>query len=269
MAIPTPYAGSYYPIYNAGPNQYIPPTTAMPFDKISVIYVAFAHAYPASPGSTDQATLQLEAVNEPARLVNLVEVARQVNPDILFLLSLGWGHNDWTYISNDYNGKRQFPKSVVDLVQQYGLDGFDIDDESLNGSSGYITQEDFNGVISLLREALDGAGAAQGKTCYLTITPAFNHAQVTKENISDFDLINLQSYSGVSYENFSDITKDRTKFAYGINSENCPSVYFPDEPTTYGMSGMFNWTLSADSNECNQYAITHKIAERVGYKGRN
>jgi hypothetical protein len=62
MAIPTPYAGSYYPIYNSGPNQYIPPTNSKPFDKLSVIRVAFANAYSATLASTNSAVLRLERI---------------------------------------------------------------------------------------------------------------------------------------------------------------------------------------------------------------
>ena len=60
-AFPTPYAGTYYPIYNSGVNQYIVPTPLMPFRKVSAIFVAFAHAYPFNPSDLSQgATLMLE-----------------------------------------------------------------------------------------------------------------------------------------------------------------------------------------------------------------
>ncbi|MEM9024654.1 MAG: glycosyl hydrolase family 18 protein, partial [Bacteroidota bacterium] len=179
---PTPYAGSYYPLYNSGVNQYIPPTPDMPFGDISTLYAAFAHAYPT--GNMKGATLQLEQgqPEEPDRLRLLNSVARQVNPDIKILISLGWGHQDWTYIAADFIfGYNLFPDSVVALIREYGLDGFDIDDESINGSSGYITQQQFNAVVANIRAALDAASSEDGKPYYFTITPASGTGQVTSD----------------------------------------------------------------------------------------
>ncbi|HLM69701.1 MAG TPA: hypothetical protein VK358_19315, partial [Longimicrobium sp.] len=68
QASPTPYAGTYYPIYNSGVKQYIPPTPDMPFGQVSAIFVAFAHAYPAGTGPGAQLQLEQGQTEEPARL---------------------------------------------------------------------------------------------------------------------------------------------------------------------------------------------------------
>jgi len=263
MPFPTPYAGTYYPIYNSGTNQYITPTTSMPFDQVSAIFVAFAHAYPTPDG--DGATLQLEQgqPDEPERLSLLVSVARQVNPGVKILISLGWGHDDWTYIASDYtSGTNAFPASVVALIRQYGLDGFDIDDESVNGSSGSITQAQFNGVIENVRAALDNAGAADGKPYYLTITPAFGTAQVTTDNMGSFDLINAQCYGGSFPSQFTALGYPAEQVAWGIDTEGCSPAY-PSQSDYQGLAGIFNWTMSADS-ACG-YKYTGQIAQDVGY----
>lgn len=264
-AFPTPYAGTYYPIYNSGVNQYITPTQDMPFDKVSAIFVAFAHAYPV--GSSNGAELLLEQgqPEEPARLSLLTSVARQVNPGIKILISLGWGHNDWTYISADYtSGTNNFPASVVALIREYQLDGFDIDDESINGSSGSISQSDFDAVIQNLRSALDAASAADGKPYYLTITPAFGTAQVDTANMDCFDLINAQCYGGSFPNDFTSLGYPLSQIAWGIDTEGCSPV-FPNRSQYQGLAGIFNWTMSADS-ACN-YRYTQQIASDVGYSG--
>ena len=43
---PTPYAGAYYPIYGGKKNEYMDPTDSTPFNKVSALFFAFAHAYP-------------------------------------------------------------------------------------------------------------------------------------------------------------------------------------------------------------------------------
>lgn len=262
-AFPTPYAGSYYPIYNSGVNQYIPPTPDMPFDKVSALFVAFAHAYPT--GSTGAAELQLEQgqPEEPTRLSLLTSVARQANPGIKILISLGWGHDDWSYIAADYtSGANNFPASVVALVRQYQLDGFDIDDESINGSSGQISQPDFDAVIQNIRNALDAASAADDKPYYLTITPAFGSAQVDTDNMGCFDLINAQCYGGSTPGDFTTLGYPLAQIAWGIDTEGCDPTY-PSKSQYQGLAGIFNWTMSADS-ACN-YKYTEQIARDVGY----
>ncbi len=172
---PTPVAGSFYPIYNQGKDQYIPPSKAMPFDKISALFVAFAHAYPSPARRGDGGILELEhgQAAEHDRLLNLVSFARAANPGIKILISLGWAKNDWDYIDSDFKNKRNlFAPSVIALIRKYGLDGFDIDWESVGGVSGSISAAHFDGVIQNLRAALDAAAAQDGKPYFLTITPA-------------------------------------------------------------------------------------------------
>lgn len=283
MSFPTAYAGSYYPIYNSGVNQYIVPNSTFPFDQISTLLVAFAHAYPMGKNQyyQDQAGLALEVgqPDEPFRLQNLVQVAKQVNPEIKILISLGWGHNDWTYISQDYNGANIFPQTIVDLIRTYKLDGFDIDDESIGGSSGSISQDDFTGVVQNIKKTLTNAGNTDGKYYYFTITPAGTsfdrnqgvntpRAYITNDNILCFDIINTQNYGGSSYADFKNFPNaDPKNFAYGINTEGC-SPAFPDSSETDSLAGMFNWTMSADSvctTGGDPFEFTKKIAAQVGY----
>lgn len=285
MAIPTPYAGSYYPLYNKGNNQYIVPNKLMPFKQISAVFAAFAHAYPTS-FEGDQVTssaLALEAGQpwEPVRLAGLVTTAKAVNSKILVFITLGWGKNDWNFIAADYqNFKRspentfQFAQSIVDFIRVYQLDGFDIDDENLPGLSGSIDQDSFDGVIYEIRKALDSAGLQDKKTYYLSITPSINGgngsdniAMINNDNIVHFDLINTQNYDsyGTSYNDFSGFTNAKSSmFAYGINSELGPNEASNLTNDDYkGLAGIFNWTLSADSNY--DYSNTKVIAADVGY----
>ncbi len=264
VPFPTPYAGSYYPIYNSGVNQYIPPTQTMPFNKVSALFVAFAHAYPVGNGSGAALQLEQGQPDEPIRLPNLVSIARQVNNNIKILISLGWGKNDWTYISDDLtSGTNNFPVSVVALIRQYGLDGFDIDDESIGRSSGSITQDNFNKVIQNIRNALDEASVQDMKPYFMTITPAFGSPYITSNNMLCFDLINCQCYGGSLPDNITALGYSKKQIAWGINSEGC-NAGFPSLEQYEGLAGIFNWTMSADSI-CDNFKYTQEIAQAVGY----
>lgn len=288
---PVPYAGAFYPVYNDG---WVSPTDdpAPPFNEVSAIFIAFAHAYPQGNG----AILDYEhgQMNQSERLTALVQAARAENPEIKLLISLGWGKNDWTYINNDYvNHANIFVPSVVAFVRNNHLDGFDIDDESINvpldpndpsvHSSGFIPLTNFDGVVANLRNALNEASLQDGKPYYLTITPAGNNlegglvaTQVDSQNAPVFNLINIQSYfaGGDFGEEFFDallaIAYPKKQIANGIDVEMAPSCD-PEYPDYTGLAGLFNWTLSFDkqcsSPDTMHYANTLEIANLVGYDG--
>jgi len=152
----------------------------------------------------------------------------------------------------------------VALIRDYGLDGFDIDDEEIGKSSGKIEEADFNGVIQNLRNALDAAGDADGKTYYLTITPGFGAGNVTKANMANFDLINAQCY-GLSYpRHFTALDYPEKQIARGVSTERTVPNY-PTKKDYEKLAGIFNWSMSADS--ARQFQFTKQIAKDVGYHG--
>ena len=204
----------------------------------------------------------------------MISVAHQKNPHCKILISLGWGHNDWAYISNDYeNQAGLFVPSVVEFLRSNNLDGFDIDDENIGveGKSGFISQADFDGVIAQLREALDAASREDGKPYYLTITPAGDNddggladTQVDAQNARSFDLINVQSYFddvwAVEFEKeLKSIKYPRKQIGVGISTEGCSPAF----PKYKSLAGVFNWTMSADST-CD-FKYTLQVAKDVGY----
>ncbi|HHF7374184.1 glycoside hydrolase family 18 protein [Legionella bozemanae] len=276
---PLPYAGTYYPIYNFGAGQWLPPNQVPipPFNRVSAIFVAFAHTYAWQNGAIF--TYEEGQPNEPARLALLVQSARIGNPNIKILISLGWGKKDWTYINNDYvNHANIFVPSVIQFIRSNHLDGLDIDDESIGDSSGSIPQANFDGVIANLRNALNYASLQDGKPYYLTITPAGNNdepggiaaTQVDILNARSFDLINIQTYfaDGSWGKDFFNalvaIGYPKKQIANGIDVQetNCD----PDYPPYIGLAGIFNWNMTKDST-CSNYANTVTIANLVGYYG--
>jgi hypothetical protein len=250
---PTPYAGSYYPIFGT----WTEPNEQTRFDLVSTLLIAFAHAYAvgAKPDGTTGATLQLEKgqPDQEKRLLKLVSVARTVNPKIRILLSLGWNLNDWTYISGDCTlAQPMFPPSVVALVNKYGLDGFDIDDENIGpgGTSGNISPANFALVASRIRTLLR-------ENQYQSITPANNgppYMPITPQNMNSFNLINCQNYGGYDA---SQIPAGYTGLvAYGLLAGNT----YTNKP---GYKGAFDWALPDDAKK--GYPTTKSIAAAVGY----
>lgn len=272
---PMPYAGTFYPIYNSGPGQWIEPNATMPFQRISAIFIAFAHAYPLGNGAIF--TYEAGQPDEPSRVTLLSQVARSINPSIKILISLGWGKNDWAYINNDYiNHANLFVPSVINFIRTNNLDGIDIDDEEIGGATGDIPQANFDGVIANLRNALNYASLQDGKQYYLTITPAGNNSQpggientqIDTQNANSFNLINIQTYYNGSetfgedfLNNLIAIGYPPTQIANGIDTENCNPVF----PSYLNLAGLFNWNMTADS-ACN-FQYTVELANLVSYYG--
>lgn len=71
--------------------QWLPPNQdpIPPFNRVSAIFVAFAHTYAQQNGAIF--TYEQGQPDEPARLALLVQSARAGNPNIKILISLGWG----------------------------------------------------------------------------------------------------------------------------------------------------------------------------------
>ncbi|WP_298628344.1 glycoside hydrolase family 18 protein [uncultured Legionella sp.] len=278
-AFPLPYAGTFYPIYNSGAGQWLPPNQSPypPFNRVSALFVAFAHTYAQQNGAIF--TYEQGQPDEPARLALLVETARAANPDIKILISLGWGKNDWTPINEDYlNHANIFVPSVIQFIRSNHLDGIDIDDESIGESSGSIPQENFDGVIANLRNALNYASLQDGKPYYLTITPAGNNeepggiedTQIDLINVKSFDLINIQTYFangkwGIDFFNaLVAIGYPKKQIANGIDVQETDCS--PDFPPYVNLAGLFNWNMTKDST-CSDYTNTIAIANMVSYYG--
>lgn len=275
---PLPYAGTFYPIYNSGAGQWLPPNQAPvpPFNRVSAIFVAFAHTYPQQNGAIF--TYERGQPDQAARLALLVQSARAANPHIKILISLGWNKNDWTYVNHDYlNHANIFVPSVIQFIRSNHLDGLDIDDESIGGSSGSIPQANFDGVIANLRNALNYAALQDGKPYYLTLTPAGNNnqpggvedTQLDAVNFKSFDLINIQSYFSeewgtLFFNRLIGMGYPKSQMANGIDTQetNCS----PEYPPYIGLAGIFNWNMTKDST-CSNYVNTVTIANMVGYYG--
>jgi GH18 family chitinase len=270
------YAGTCYPIYNSGAGQWIEPADSMPFDKVSTIFEAFAHACPEANGAV--IAYEQGQPEEPFRLAELGRAARRNNSRIKILISLGWGKDDWDFIAKDYaNNANLFVPSVVQFIRDNAPDGLDIDDEDIgeDGESGNISQADFDGVIAKLRETLDVAASVDNRKYYLTITPAGNNddtgglanTQVSARNAAAFDLINIQScfdsaWSREFFRTLKSIHFPLNRFGAGIDTEKTACA--PSFPVYQGIGGLFDWNMTADSKR-GDFKYTRRIARLVAY----
>jgi len=196
-------------------------------DMVSICWVetvpTSATTVPAGNGSTY--TVQLQQSTHPDGSTNqqymewLIQDARAANPNIKLLVMLGYGA---TYITEIFSGDQSqwqqnatdFANNLVAYLQNYGLDGFDVDWESPLSDNGTPQQ------FALLFTAIRTAFQATGKQYYLTLSPAAVGTLDAPTVNDSFDFVNLQLYSGFTCpEYFTQAGVDASKLAYGAKFE--------------------------------------------------
>ena len=128
------------------------------------------------------------------------------NPDFKMMISVGgWSWSDYfSLMANSEVTRRAFANSAVDFLRAYDLDGLDIDWEypveggEDNNSRGPEDTENFTLLMKTAREALDAAGAEDGKYYLLTIASAQGDNFVVNADLQNsvtyLDFINIMTY---------------------------------------------------------------------------
>jgi chitinase len=127
------------------------------------------------------------------------------NPDLKIIISIGgwaWSENFSDAVLTEHSRKK-FAETSVAIVEQYNLDGVDIDWEypGLKGEDNVFRTEDkehFTLMFKTIRESLDQLAAKTGKTYFLTTAiPCFaKFIEITEMGKASqyLDYVNLMSY---------------------------------------------------------------------------
>jgi chitinase len=132
---------------------------------------------------------------------------KQQNPQLKVMVSIGgWTADGFSDAALTESSRQQFSRSVSALLQQYDLDGVDLDWEYPGqGVAGIKYREsdkqNFTLLLQSLRQELDAAGAVSGKTgsdhYLLTIAAAdreyFDHVEMSRLHVY-LDWVNEMAY---------------------------------------------------------------------------
>jgi hypothetical protein len=221
-----------------------------PYELWDMTFIAFLHTYrkgdayvadyenarghddqmqpiPPAPGDTDR-----------DRIRQLREAALRTNPAMKFIISLGWGKNDF---SNGAENPTAFAASVGTIVEENDLDGFDVDFES-----DTITAAAFRAVSQALRAELDARGARMRKPLHLTITPGQLGIDLAVVN-QYYDYVQMQSYDDDDDMEFSPTTVvghevASAKILFGRDIEGGDTLAAP----RYGISDVVEYVREND-----------------------
>jgi len=196
------------------------------FNSTDMISLCWVGAVPTSSstvptGDGSSYTLYTKFTSD---LQAIVADARAINPGIKILVMLGYGGNELNDIFSGYPQSEwsaqatQFANNVVAYLQQYNLNGFDIDWEYPLSTDSNADQVQL--ILSALRTAFD----AQTAVYYLTMSPA------TPDNLNGpninatLDFMTLQLYSGFTersqFTGPNSLGVDANLLAYGSKFES-------------------------------------------------
>lgn len=160
-------------------------TTVMP-DPAYVTHInyAFGHVNDSFDGVR---------VDNPERLQALVALKKQ-SPHLNVLLSIGgWGSGRFSEMAASPGRREEFAKDCLRIVEQFKLDGIDIDWEYPTSSAGGISSspadtENFTLLMHDIRSAI-------GKGKLLTLASAANGKYIAFRDIaSTVDFVNIMTY---------------------------------------------------------------------------
>ena len=166
-------------------------------EKLTHINFAFARITPAGRAAV---------ADGEASLVRLVAL-KKTNPRLKVIVSIGgWMADGFSDAALTDASRAQFADSAVELLRQFSADGIDIDWEYPGQGVAGIKyraedRQNFTRLLQVLRDKLDAASAAQGRTgggrYTLTIASAdreyFDHSEMDKVHVY-LDWINVMSY---------------------------------------------------------------------------
>ena len=195
---------------------------------------------PPAPGDTDR-----------DRIRQLREAALPTNPEMKFVISLGWGQNDF---SNGAQNPIEFASSVGDIIEENDLDGFDIDFESDS-----IEPAAFRAVSHALRAELDARGTRMRKRLYLIITPAELGIDLAVVD-QYYDYVQMQTYDAPHDDvlppmNIIGRSVESTKLLFGRDIESgdtlsSPRYGIPDVAAYVRenhLAGLMGWRVNTTS----------------------
>lgn len=240
-------------------------TTPPPFEKVDILVIAFAHTVKDKSGKyvlgfRSQLSNGQETLVNPdgaTRLSYVVSQARNANPNVKILISLGWGLDyDVTGTAAD---PEYYAQSVIDFINQYNLDGLDLDWET-KGSG--VTQNQATALYKALSDNLHENGKI------FTYAPCFSlsEAFLTSQNVGYFDYIFPQTYGQLYPKQVKTLGYPSNKMLFGMDNEDDKQgqdihdpVYCVNQAKQQGLAGVFNWRMDKNDGNDNGYTTVNTL----------
>lgn len=142
---------------------------------------------------------EMETTVEGERYLKALVKLKEEKPDLKVLLSIGgWDSDGFCYMAQTEEGRKEFIESCIQLLNEYQLDGIDLDWEyPTNGGWGAIAScencvSDAKMLLTEFREALNDEFEDSEKL--LTIASGCSQPWVDSDALKALDYINVMCY---------------------------------------------------------------------------
>jgi len=261
-----PVIGAYFYLFDDGYNNTLNIQDNIPWNEINRLYIAFATV---KDGSLTN--IQTDGSEDLAdeRIKTIVNLCRKTNPDAEILISSNYGLNETEEYLTAADNPVVFADSVLNYLQRYDLDGYDMDWEDYSADS---YKEEQIRLLSACKEAFDTSNRSPEDRPYVltcTIWPRVHDPETVVSYVPYVDQANLMTYgTGDAYdlstyaEHYHDAGVPYEKMIGGVESENDYSDNGgPDTNESIqakgqlvlekGMAGLMNWRMDSDTVDTN------------------
>ncbi|HWQ67639.1 MAG TPA: glycosyl hydrolase family 18 protein [Methanospirillum sp.] len=257
-----PIIGAYFFLFDEAYNQAISVSDSIPWDQINRLYIAFATV---QDGQITNIDMDNAVGDADVRIRTIVSLCRDKNPDAEIFISSNYGDNVTEEYLKAAEEPRQFADSALLYMQEYDLDGYDMDFETRDINE-YVDEQ-----IALLQACNDKfkapglltpRGKQYGLSC--TIWPGVHDPETVAALSPYVDHLNLMTYGpGNTYDlneyanQYAEAGIPFEKMIGGVESEfgylengghdTQESVAGKAEVVkTLGLAGLMNWRMDND-----------------------
>ncbi|CAG9000278.1 MAG: hypothetical protein CENE_02272 [Candidatus Celerinatantimonas neptuna] len=236
--------------------------------------ISTAHGYTIEIGDSSHP----DGLNNQDYLKSVLHDARQINPDIKFLATMGYsGEQTLAEIfiggGDPKTQAHAFANNLVSYLKSHHMNGVDIDWEP--PLSDHMTKANFQILFSTIRQVFD----QQSETFYLSFTPAWPTQTTDYPTVnSAFDFVSPQFYDGTPLIRFLNAGISPDKIGYGAQFEPGNSVPnasaqqvwhqvsegFAKDDKTYKYQDIFVWRFNSGNFQFEQaqFMILYQLASR-------
>lgn len=257
----TPVIGAYFYLFDIGYDQALSVSDEIPWDQINRLYIAFATVRDGN--LTNIESEGSESAN--SRIRNVVALCRQKNPRAEIFISSNYGDAVTKEYLEAAKDPDRFAESVLAYLQDYDLDGYDMDWEDRDSNEYTAEQVALLQVCDTTFKApglLTPRGRQYGLTC--TIWPGVHDPDTVASYADYVDQLNLMTYgpgdaydlktyatqyaeAGVPYGKM--IGGVESEFGYQDNGGHDTSESVAEKGLvvqSLGLAGLMSWRIDSD-----------------------
>ena len=256
-----PVIGAYFYLFDDGYNNTMNIQGDIPWNKINRLYIAFATV---KDGSLTN--IQTDGSEDLAdeRIKTIVNLCKKANPDVEIFISSNYGLDVTEEYLNAADNPEEFAESVLNYLQRYDLDGYDMDWED-HKADAYKDEQ--IRLLDACKDAFDASIRGQEDRPYVltcTIWPGVHDPETVVSYVPYVDQMNLMTYgtgdaydlstfakqyhdAGVPYEKMIGGVESEIDYSDNVGPDTNESIQAKGQLVQEkSMAGLMNWRMDSD-----------------------